>query len=93
MPIYEYECLSKGHRFEELQKVKARPLQKCPVCGGKVRKLISSTAFHLKGGGWYKDGYASAKPGKASESGSSTSGTSESKSDSKTKDTSKKEAT
>jgi putative FmdB family regulatory protein len=70
MPIYEYECVPKKHRFEELQKVSARPLRKCKLCGGKVKKLVSATAFQLKGSGWYKDGYASAKPTKA-ESGES----------------------
>jgi predicted nucleic acid-binding Zn ribbon protein len=29
------------------------------VCGGKVKKIISMSSFHLKGGGWYSDGYAS----------------------------------
>ncbi len=67
MPIYEYECLEKGHRFEELQKVSDRPITKCKVCGGKVRKLISPTAFMLKGGGWYKDGYSSKRGSGKSE--------------------------
>lgn len=26
-------------------------------CGGETRKLISKSDFHLKGGGWYSDGY------------------------------------
>jgi predicted nucleic acid-binding Zn ribbon protein len=26
-------------------------------CGGPTKKLISRGSFHLKGGGWYKDGY------------------------------------
>lgn len=26
-------------------------------CGGETKKLISRGSFHLKGGGWYKDGY------------------------------------
>jgi putative FmdB family regulatory protein len=59
MPIYEYECVDKKHRFEAMQKIADRPLKKCTVCGGKVRKLVSNAAFSLKGGGWYKDGYAS----------------------------------
>jgi putative FmdB family regulatory protein len=69
MPIYEYECIPKKHRFEELQKISDRPITKCKVCGGKVKKLVSQTAFQLKGGGWYKDGYGSgngSKPKKAS---------------------------
>lgn len=27
------------------------------ACGGDTQKLISRGTFHLKGGGWYKDGY------------------------------------
>ena len=26
-------------------------------CGGETAQLISKSAFHLKGAGWYKDGY------------------------------------
>jgi len=26
-------------------------------CGGKTKKLISKSEFHLKGGGWAADGY------------------------------------
>jgi putative FmdB family regulatory protein len=70
MPIYEYECIEKKHRFEELQKISDRPLTTCKVCGGKVKKLISATAFQLKGGGWYKDGYSSGN-GSKSKSGAS----------------------
>jgi len=72
MPIYEYECQACGHTFEEWQKMSDKPIRVCPKCKArKVEKLISQTSFHLKGGGWYKDLYASAKPGasSASESG------------------------
>lgn len=32
----------------------------CEQCGGgPLTKLISPAAFHLKGGGWYKDSYDS----------------------------------
>ncbi|MFH1018245.1 MAG: zinc ribbon domain-containing protein [Pseudomonadota bacterium] len=68
MPIYEYECTRNGHRFEELQKISARPLQKCRVCGGNVRKLISPSAFSLQGGGWSKDGYQHSNGARKSES-------------------------
>ena len=62
MPVYEYACLKCGKHFEELQKVSDKPLKKCKICGGKLERLISQTSFALKGGGWYKDGYSSAKP-------------------------------
>jgi len=57
MPIYEYECpeckiieaiLQKGYRKKEV---------KCATCGIKMKKIISNTTFHLKGGGWAEDGY------------------------------------
>jgi len=72
MPIYEYECQSCGHHFEEWQKMSDKPVQVCPKCKArKVEKLISHTSFQLKGGGWYSDLYASQKPasGSAESSG------------------------
>lgn len=46
-----------------MHKISEEPKKKCPECGGKLERLISSTAFQLKGGGWYKDGYASTTGG------------------------------
>ena len=66
MPTYEYEC-SKGHRFEAEQSINDPALKRCRVCRSKVQRLISASAFILKGGGWYSDGYGSAKPGASSE--------------------------
>src|SRR5436309_3217287 len=63
MPIYEYRCGACGHAFEEWQKMSDPPVRTCPKCKKKkVEKLISHTSFSLKGGGWYKDLYTSAKP-------------------------------
>ena len=56
MPIYEYECRKCGV-FDYAHAMSARPLARCPRCRSKVTKLISASAFHLKGGGWYADGY------------------------------------
>ncbi len=62
MPIYEYLCESCGKVNERLQKVGDRPPRTCDECGGKkLAKLVSRSAFQLKGGGWYSDLYASAK--------------------------------
>jgi putative FmdB family regulatory protein len=58
MPIYEYNCLECHHEFEVIQKFSDPPLAQCPSCSGKVRKLISRSAFHLKGEGWYVTDYA-----------------------------------
>lgn len=60
MPLYEYGCDACGHTLEIQQKLADAPLTTCPACGKDgIQKLISATAFVLKGGGWYKDGYSS----------------------------------
>ena len=54
MPIYEYQCKNCGHQLEVMQKFSDEPLSICPECDKpELGKLISSSAFHLKGGGWY----------------------------------------
>lgn len=57
MPLYEYTCKQCGN-FEIMQRISEPPLKKCPTCGAKVSKLISLSAFHLKGSGWYMTDYA-----------------------------------
>ena len=59
MPTYEYQCTA-GHEFTAEQSIKDEPLKRCPECKRKVKRLISNTSFHLKGSGWFKDGYSSA---------------------------------
>ncbi|MFZ1985796.1 MAG: FmdB family zinc ribbon protein, partial [Desulfatitalea sp.] len=53
MPIYEYQCDQCGRVEEILQKITDKPRTKCNHCSGKLHKLISQNAFHLKGTGWY----------------------------------------
>ena len=55
MPIYEYRCDACGHYLETLQKISDPPLTDCHKCGQPaMKKLVSATAFRLKGGGWYE---------------------------------------
>jgi putative FmdB family regulatory protein len=62
MPIYEYLCEACGMVNEKLQKVNDPPPARCDECGSrKLAKLVSRSAFQLKGGGWYSDLYASKK--------------------------------
>jgi putative FmdB family regulatory protein len=61
MPVYEYQCQSCGNQFELRQKFSDQPASECPTCKGEVKKLISSAAFTLKGGGWYNEGYGGKK--------------------------------
>ncbi|GAG12292.1 unnamed protein product, partial [marine sediment metagenome] len=43
-----------GHRFESFQKMTDEPLEDCPECGGKVRRLIGAGAgIIFKGKGFY----------------------------------------
>jgi putative FmdB family regulatory protein len=77
MPVYEYQCQSCGNQFELRQKFSDAPASECPACNGEVKKLISSTAFTLKGGGWYNEGYGNKKsesPAPACPSGGSCAG-------------------
>jgi len=57
MPIYEYRCHKCGQTLEMMQKFSDAPLSRCPQCKGKVSKIISNCAFHLKGSGWYVTDY------------------------------------
>lgn len=60
MPLYEYHCDGCGKNLEIMQKISEAPKKKCPECGGKLEKILSSSSFHLKGTGWYKTDFAGA---------------------------------
>ena len=64
MPLYEYQCEDCGHRFERIQRFSDPLASTCPVCGGAVRKLLSSPAIQFKGTGWYITDYARKADGK-----------------------------
>jgi putative FmdB family regulatory protein len=68
MPIYEYRCEKCGNQFEIIQKFSDKPLKACPSCKGKLAKLISQTAFQLKGSGWYATDYARKSESKSEKS-------------------------
>ena len=67
MPIYEYECTKCGKITEAMQKFSDPPLTECSYCGGKLRKLISMSTFHLKGTGWYVTDYAAKNKSRVGE--------------------------
>lgn len=55
MPIYEYKCEQCGHQIEAIQKFSDDPLTECPTCKKQaLKKMLSASAFHLKGSGWYE---------------------------------------
>jgi len=57
MPVYEYLCSACNHQFELRQKFSDPPANECPRCGEEVKKLISSSAFTLKGKGKFPESY------------------------------------
>jgi len=62
MPTYEYRCEKCNHEFEAFQTISEPPVEKCPVCSGKVRRIISGGAgFLFKGSGFYITDYRSAE--------------------------------
>lgn len=65
MPIYEYRCLACEHEFEEIQKISDSPISVCPSCQKEaVTRLVSATAFQLKGNGWYVTDFRDKKTNK-----------------------------
>lgn len=58
MPIYEYKCENCAIEHEVMQKMTEKPLTVCEKCGGRLKKMVSSTSFVLKGSGWYVTDYA-----------------------------------
>lgn len=82
MPLYTYRCNENDHEFQARQRMLDDPLTECPVCGGPVRRIVSSVGVVFKGSGFYVTDNRSSKvnggkPGKAKstestkESGSS----------------------
>ena len=63
MPIYEYACTSCGERTEAKQGFTDPPLEECPHCGGRLRKLYSPVGIVFKGSGFYSTDAKRAKSG------------------------------
>jgi putative FmdB family regulatory protein len=82
MPIYEYACTACGERTEAKQSFADPPLEECPHCGGKLRKLYSPVGIVFKGSGFYSTD-AKSKSTKKADSDSKKSDKSDSKSSTK----------
>lgn len=73
MPIYEYRCGDCGHELEALQKFSDPKLTTCPECGKEaLTKLVSASAFVLKGSGWYATDFRDKDKPKSASKGEST---------------------
>jgi putative FmdB family regulatory protein len=74
VPIYEYRCGDCGEVFEYMQSMSDPARTECERCSGRLERLISASAFQFKGGGWYRDLYASPKKESASGGGEGSGG-------------------
>ena len=90
MPIYEYRCHDCNEIFEYMQSISEPHKTICEKCRGTLERIISQSAFHLKGGGWYKDLYSSAKSSESGSNDAASSASSAKKSDSSSKTDSSK---
>ena len=89
MPTYAYACTACGERTEKKQSFDDPPLEECPQCGGRLRKLYSPVGIVFKGSGFYSTDAKSASK-KASESDKkSSSSSTDSASDSSSKSSGK----
>ncbi|HEV2756518.1 MAG TPA: zinc ribbon domain-containing protein [Actinomycetota bacterium] len=85
MPIYEYACTSCGERTEAKQSFDDPPLEDCPHCGGKLRKLFSPVGIVFKGSGFYStDAKGSSKSSSTGDKTDTSSKTTESSGSAKT---------
>ena len=76
MPLYEYECLKCGERFEIIQKFSDDPVTAHTEhggspCDGLVRKLLCAPAIQFKGSGWYVNDYGKGGKKPPAETGDS----------------------
>ena len=92
MPTYEYACTNCGERTEAKQSFDDPPLEECPHCGGKLRKLYSPVGIVFKGSGFYSTDAKSKSSSKSEKSSSKASDTSAKKSDSSSTSKSEKSA-
>lgn len=83
MPLYEYKCVKCGHRFEKIEPITAPTTRKCPKCGKKAERMLSSPAIQFKGSGWYVTDYGGKSKSTSESSGEGSAAKAETSSDSK----------
>jgi putative FmdB family regulatory protein len=84
VPVYEYACTECGEELEVRQSFTDAALTVCPVCSGRLRKVLSPVGVVFKGSGFYRTDSRAAESGsngKSSDAGADGSGDKPGKSD------------
>jgi putative FmdB family regulatory protein len=66
MPTYEYACSKCGEHLEVVQSFRDDPLERCPSCRGRLRKVFAPVGIVFKGSGFYKTDSRDSKKSKGS---------------------------
>jgi putative FmdB family regulatory protein len=53
VPTYEYACTSCGHHLEVAQSFTDAPLETCPRCSGRLRRVFHPAGILFRGPGFY----------------------------------------
>lgn len=69
VPIYDYRCDACGHAFSAVRSYSDGPVEVCPSCGKRPRKLLVAPAVVFKGSGWYKTDSRGAAPKESGDPG------------------------
>lgn len=72
MPLYEFECPACGRVFEELCRTVDTGHAPCPACGQSAPRIVSLSAFALKGSGFHATDYVQRRPGAFKRDGNDT---------------------
>jgi putative FmdB family regulatory protein len=92
VPIYDYRCDACGHAFSAVRSYSDGPVEVCPNCGERPRKLLVVPAVVFKGSGWYKTDSRGAAPKESGDTGKSSEKSSEKSDKAGTKSDSKSES-
>jgi putative FmdB family regulatory protein len=78
MPLYDYRCTECDREIEVMHGIHDSGPQTCEICGGAMRKALSTPAIHFRGSGWAKKDAAAATAKKAKPKASASGGDSKS---------------
>jgi putative FmdB family regulatory protein len=74
VPVYQYACTACGEQLEVRQSFTDDALTVCPVCEGRLRKVLSAVGVVFKGSGFYRTDSRAGSNGSGESGGSGGSG-------------------